>query len=369
MIQRIIIFGDDSGIPQLLNHLDRKIVVGMVVASVRPHQHAGLSALASSLSIPLLIQPKYADQGYHSFLDSVRNLRPDLFFVNSYSMLLPESLLSIAPFGGINIHCALLPEYRGANPTQWALINGETKTGVSIHKMTPKLDDGDILDRVEEPIHLNDTWKTINSRLYSIVDQIVIRQLPRIIDGDLTGVPQNKSVAKQYPRRRPEDGKIDWEMPIISIYNLVRALVAPHPGAFYKSHDGKDIYLKQYLSLQEVVSLKYNSQAGGKILSNQSNSLILSPVIENDDKFLISSAFPESASDKIRFNVLKGINTSIPLTELTICIIDNFREAKIIFDPSININLASEAIRLITHFCITELHTPLQTDNFQNAYV
>ena len=145
---RILAFGDDGGIPRLIRHLPQGVLVGIVGAEIRPQQHPELRWLAEAQGVPLLIQPRLTSPAYPAFIEQARTLAPDLILVNSYSMLLRPDILSIPRYGAVNIHGALLPQYRGCNPIQWALLNNETATGVTMHYMTAEFDAGDIIPQV-----------------------------------------------------------------------------------------------------------------------------------------------------------------------------------------------------------------------------
>ena len=146
---RILLFGDIPGIPQLLRYFQSQYLVGIVCAVIRPQYHAILSEIARSHNLPLLIQPKVNSQDYPAFREAVNRLAPDLILVNSYSMIVRADALAIPCLGGINIHGGLLPKYRGCNPTQWAILKGESSTRVTMHEMSAALDEGPIIDRDE----------------------------------------------------------------------------------------------------------------------------------------------------------------------------------------------------------------------------
>ena len=256
MIEGVLLFGDDIGIPQLLRHLPQNLVCGIVVAGIRPHQHSTLRGLAQKLSLPFIIQPKISSIGYADFLKQVQELEPNLILVNSYSMLLQPEVLAIPQYGAVNIHGALLPEYRGANPTQWALLSDEAETGVTIHYMDNDFDSGDIIAQQRIPIYFEDTWRDIYSRIGTEIEKMLAEELPKLLSGTNTRQPQDKSHARHWRRRHPEDGLIDWQQSPHQIYNLIRALVKPLPGAFYVDASGNRIVLDEYMAIEEVVALK-----------------------------------------------------------------------------------------------------------------
>jgi len=144
-IKSIVIFGDTYGIPKLIKFIPYEQLSGIVAASIRPHQHKELSMIASSFNLPFIIQPSKKSTNYSIFSQKIKEINPDLIITNSYSMMLYSDILEIPTYGAINIHGALLPQYRGCNPIQYALLNNEAETGVTMHYMTPRFDDGDII--------------------------------------------------------------------------------------------------------------------------------------------------------------------------------------------------------------------------------
>ena len=285
-VRRAILFGDPRGIPQLLEVVPREVVAGLVVAEIRNLQHDEVSKLAASLGVPLLVQPRYSSRSYSQFVVQVRNLALELILVNSYSMLIRNDILGIPGFNAINIHGALLPQYRGANPTQWALLNNETETGVTMHYMTEEFDAGDIIATRRVPIMFEDTWLDIGERQDEATEDMLALEIPKVLSRTNSRRPQDQSMARHYRRRHPSDGLIEWDRSVLYIYNLVRALVSPHPGAFYRQ-DGRKIVLDKYLYVAQVTRLKYSSTGGAQTLSI--GDLCLTPLMEEDSRRLKES--------------------------------------------------------------------------------
>jgi methionyl-tRNA formyltransferase len=274
VVQRVLFFGDELGIPQVLNAAPSELICGLVCAETRSESHAVLEGLAGKHGLPLIMQPRAKSPAYPAFVEQVRGLRPELIVANSYSMLLREEILAVPRYGAVNVHGALLPQYRGCNPIQWALLNDESETGVTMHYMTPEFDAGDIIAQRRVPIYFEDTWFDIRGRLIRATEQLLAEELPRLLSVTNDRRPQDEHQARYHKRRRPEDGLIDWKHSVLAIYNLVRALVKPHPGAFYYAGSEK-VVLAEYLTIPEVVALKYGP-AGGQQL--QSASLRLCPI-------------------------------------------------------------------------------------------
>ena len=263
-LERVVVFGDPGGIQQVAKLMSPGAIPAIVGATLRPEQHGALEELARRHEFRLLVQPKHNSPEYPRFVDEVRALEPDLILVNSYSMRVRTELLGLPRLGCVNVHGGLLPEYRGSNPIQWALLNDETETGVTIHYMTEEFDQGDIIAQRTVPICFQDTWLDIRARLEEATEALLHEELPRILSGTNARSPQDESRARYYRRRSPEDGRMDWPRAVRDLYNLIRALVKPHPGAFYDSASQR-VVLDRYLSIDEVTALKYGS-AGGQVL-------------------------------------------------------------------------------------------------------
>lgn len=177
-----------------------------------------------------------------AFIDLMRRLEPDLILSFYYRLLLSRELLAIPRLGGINLHGSLLPKYRGRSPVNWALVNGETKTGVTLHYMVEKADAGDIIAQRAASIMLEDTALTLFHKLSAAAVELFKETYPRIKAGTAPRMPQDSRLATTFGRRRPEDGKISWEKPALAIYNLIRAVTHPYPGAF-TFYRGRRLYL------------------------------------------------------------------------------------------------------------------------------
>jgi methionyl-tRNA formyltransferase len=270
----VVLFGDTIGLPRLLRLLDPSIVKALVRAEVRPEQELDLTRLAAERELPLLMQPRRTGDALPEFVRTVRELTPDLILVDSYSMLLPPEILELAPMGGVNVHGALLPRHRGANPIQWAIIGDERKAGVTIHRMTEDIDAGAIVAQREVRIEFADTWRAVQARIADATESLLAEQLPLLLAGVATATHQAPAEARTNPRRTREDGRIDWSSSVLEIYNLVRALVSPLPGAFYEV-GGREVVLDRFLTISQVASLKYGGP-GGAALS--AGGLALEPV-------------------------------------------------------------------------------------------
>lgn len=188
--------------------------------------------------------PDYAPSSPNTpaFMDLIRKLAPDLIFSSYYRRLLSRELLAIPRLGGINLHGSLLPKYRGRSPVNWVLINGESETGVTLHYMVEEADAGDIVAQRSVPIAMEDTAVTLFHKLTRAAAELLKESYPLIKAGTAPRIPQDSRLATKFGGRKPEDGIITWERPALAIYNLVRAVTHPYPGAF-TFHQGKKLYI------------------------------------------------------------------------------------------------------------------------------
>ena len=165
------------------------------------------------------------------FANQLRGMAPDLIVVAAYGQILPQSILDIPKFGCLNVHTSLLPKYRGAAPIQWAILNGELETGVTIMKMDADLDTGEIVAEVRTPIADTDNGQTLHDRLAKLGADLLVRTIPDYVAGRMAPSSQPKEGATYARKITKEDGRIDWSKPAREVWNQVRAFT-PWPGAF-----------------------------------------------------------------------------------------------------------------------------------------
>ncbi len=157
-------------------------------------------------------------------------LAPDVAVVVAYGKILPQAVLDVPRHGCLNVHASLLPKYRGAAPIQWAIIHGETETGITIMKLDAGMDTGPMLLRRAVPIDDDDTAGTLAARLAPIGAELMRDALAKLEAGELTATPQDHARATLAPMLKKEDGRIDWTRPARQVRDLVRG-VDPWPGA------------------------------------------------------------------------------------------------------------------------------------------
>ena len=178
--------------------------------------------------------PVYTPEEINSpqWIEKIKEFKPDIIFSFYYRKMIASDILAIPRYGAFNLHCSLLPSYRGRCPVNWVLINGENKTGVSLHYMIDKPDAGDIVGQKEVAISFRDTAKTLYDKLCRTTALLLDELLPQMKAGRIPRHKQNLEAGSYFGGRKPEDGRIDWNKSATEIYNLIRAVTQPYPGAF-----------------------------------------------------------------------------------------------------------------------------------------
>ena len=230
----MVVFGyHDMGVACLQELLDQGAnVVAVVTHGDDPTEAAwfgSVADLARERAIPVLTP---GDPNVPAIVETLRALRPDLFFSFYFRRLLSPALLALPGLAAINLHGSLLPKYRGRAPLNWVLLRGEERTGVTLHHMDEWADHGDIVGQREVAIAIEDTALTLWRKLLAAGRQLLAELYPLIAAGRAPRVPQDHAAATTFGRRRPADGLIDWSRSAREIYNLIRAVTHPFPGAF-----------------------------------------------------------------------------------------------------------------------------------------
>lgn len=173
---------------------------------------------------------------------ALREAGTDLLLSFYYRAIVPKEALDVPRLGAYNMHGALLPKYRGRACVNWAVLNGETETGATLHVMTEHADRGDIVAQEAVPIDYGDTALDVFRKVAEAARDIIARTLPLLESGSAPRTPQDETQATTFGRRRPEDGLIDWSKTAARIYDQVRALTHPFPGAFAEV-EGKKTFI------------------------------------------------------------------------------------------------------------------------------
>ncbi len=173
-----------------------------------------------------------ADVNTPEVIGRIRKLEPDFLFSFMFRQLLKRDLLELPKLGAFNLHPSALPKFRGRSPINWVLVQGETETGVTLHYMVEKADRGDLVAQRRFPIGEEDTALTLHRRATEEARILVRETYPLLRAGRAPRIPQDPSQASIFGGRRPEDGEIDWHWGALRVYNMIRAVTHPYPGAF-----------------------------------------------------------------------------------------------------------------------------------------
>jgi methionyl-tRNA formyltransferase len=187
-----------------------------------------VKTFAQKLGLPIF-QPENINE--QSFIDLFQKLNPEMVVVAAFGKILPKVIIDFPPLGCLNIHPSLLPKYRGAAPINWAIINGETKTGVTIMHMDKGMDSGNIILQSETIIPATENYGQLHDRLAAQGASLLIEAIQQILTGNLTDRAQDHSLVTFAPRLTKETGQINWQADIFAIVNLIRGL-SPIPAAY-----------------------------------------------------------------------------------------------------------------------------------------
>ncbi|MCA6935637.1 bifunctional UDP-4-amino-4-deoxy-L-arabinose formyltransferase/UDP-glucuronic acid oxidase ArnA [Pectobacterium versatile] len=193
------------------------------------HFYGSVAKAAAEMDVPVFAPE---DINHPLWVNRIRELAPDVIFSFYYRTLLSDDILQLPAFGAFNLHGSLLPRYRGRAPVNWVLVNGETQTGVTLHKMVSRADAGDIVAQSVVAIDDEDTALALHGKCRTAAAALLAQQLPLIRSREITLTPQDESRASYFGRRTAADGLIDWHKSAREINNLIRAVTEPYPGAF-----------------------------------------------------------------------------------------------------------------------------------------
>ena len=233
---RVVFMGTPEFAVPTLQHLVNSefSVVGVVCQPDRPSgrgkkiQFGPVKTLAVAQNLSVVQPEKMKDP---SFLETLRSWNPDVIVVAAYGRILPQVILDLPPNGCLNVHGSLLPKYRGAAPIQWAVINGEPETGVTIMVMDVGMDTGAILEQAVVPISAEDTAGDVATRMAEIGGGLLVSTLQKWMAGTVVPQSQNESEATHAPILKKEDGLLDWSQSATTLANRIRGL-SPWPGGY-----------------------------------------------------------------------------------------------------------------------------------------
>ena len=247
------------------------------------------------------------DVNHPLWIERIAKLNPDYLFSFYYRNLLSEALLATASKGAFNLHGSLLPTYRGRAPANWVLVNGEKETGVTLHRMVKRADAGAIVAQQRVAIERSDTALTLHGKLREAASSLLRDTLPQLIQGKINETAQDESKATVFGRRTAADGKLLWDKPAETLFNLVRAVTQPYPGAFCAVGEHKLIVWSA-----EVVKGN-EGQAPGRVISIDplriacgEDSLVITSGQRNDNGLFLSGAQLAAELGLVDGSVLRG---------------------------------------------------------------
>ena len=232
MAARAVVFGyGDVGVRCLAVLLDAGVEVPLVVTHrddpAEARWNASMAEFSRKKGLRFLEDPDLP-----VLQREIEAVSPDLLFSFYYRKMLPLSVLKSARHGAFNMHGSLLPKFRGRAPLNWAIVKGETQTGVTLHEMTEKPDAGGIVDQQAVSIGPDETAVEVFAKMTAAAESVLQRSLSSLQKGEVKLKPNDLSRGSYYGRRTPEDGRIDWTKSAQEIHDLVRAVAPPFPGAF-----------------------------------------------------------------------------------------------------------------------------------------
>ncbi|MEO6678950.1 MAG: bifunctional UDP-4-amino-4-deoxy-L-arabinose formyltransferase/UDP-glucuronic acid oxidase ArnA [Pseudomonas sp.] len=292
--------------------IDALLGAGFEIAAVFTHAddpkenafYGSVAQLCATNGIPVHAPE---DANHPLWIERISKLNPDYIFSFYYRNLLSEPLLATARQGAFNLHGSLLPSYRGRAPANWVLVNGETETGVTLHRMVKRADAGAIIAQQKVGIERSDTALSLHAKLRDAARSLLRDTLPALLQGKVTETQQDESKATVFGRRTPADGKLVWKKPAEELFNLVRAVTQPYPGAFC------DVGEHKLIVWGAQVAKGNEGQAPGRVISVDplriacgEDSLVITAGQRNDNGLYLSGPQLANELGLVDGSVLRG---------------------------------------------------------------
>ncbi|BDI31383.1 methionyl-tRNA formyltransferase [Capsulimonas corticalis] len=278
-------------------------ILGVVTQPDRPQGRGGrvsstpvkIAALEADLPVyqPEKVRAK-------AFVEFVREMQPDCLVVAAFGQLIPQRMLDIPRYGGINIHGSLLPRWRGAAPMQYSLMAGDAETGVTTMQMDAGLDTGDMLMQAVLPLTEDDNLGTIEGKLAELGAELLIQTLDALERGDCPRIPQDPALVTQSPSLPPDIGAFDWSRPARELHNLMRG-VSPKPGAY-------TLWQGKRLKITEASVREDQSGEPGAVLSMDHSGVTVGA---GEQSILLREVQPESKGKMAAGAWARGARISI----------------------------------------------------------
>lgn len=230
-------------IPKAIFSSTQEYTISHSNEKVKNYNFVNLKEIADEYDLPFYEIDSIDGKRVKDFDNVLEDLSLDLILVLGWYYIIPKLIREKLKHGAWGIHASLLPNYAGGAPLNWAIINGEKKTGVTLFRLSDGVDDGDIISQKSFLIDREDTIKEVYEKATISSCQILFEAINNI--QNIKYISQDKTKIKYFPQRKPEDGEIDLSKSAEEIYNFVRAQSSPYPGAFIKTVDGKKIIIEK----------------------------------------------------------------------------------------------------------------------------
>ncbi len=217
-------------------------IVAVFTHQDNPREHIWFKSVAELAQRHGIAVFKPESVNVPEWVTRIRELQPDIILSFYYRDMISQAILDLPRLGAFNMHGSLLPRYRGRVPINWAILRGERETGASLHYMVKRADAGDIVDQEPVAIGAEETAKDVFIKVTAAARRVLERSIDAIKSGNSPRRIQDESQASYFGGRKPEDGRIDWHQGAVEIFNLIRAVTHPYPGAFTEIN-GRPLYI------------------------------------------------------------------------------------------------------------------------------
>lgn len=311
-MKTLFIGGTKRGYLTLKSLIEKEAnIVGIVSLLQDTHEleryEEPIKALAEQSKIPLYETKWMKDKFYSEII--AKDLKPDIAFVVGCRILLPKDIYQIPPLGTLAVHDSLLPNYRGFAPLNWSIINGEDHTGVTVFYLSELMDGGDIVAQKHIPIKSEDSAPLVYEQVCEATVNIILEVYSLLAQGKAPRIYQDYAVGSFTCSRTPADGLIDWYQPTTTIYNQVRALTYPYPGAF-TFLDAKRLMIWEAKPVNDP--LTYKGRIPGRVI-NISKSEEFVDVLCGDGILRIYKVQLEGEDKTAATHVIKSVKSTLGL--------------------------------------------------------
>ena len=234
---------DENLKPSAIFSIPEKFNISYSEKKVKNTNYADLRVIANEYNINYYEIDSVEGKKTKDYNNIIKELDLDLLLILGWYYMIPKSTRELTKYGAWGIHASLLPKYAGGAPLNWAIINGEKETGVTLFRMEDGVDDGDIIKQKSFMIEYKDTIKEVYEKA-TVASKSILKEVLEDIE-QVEFRPQNKSKIEIYPQRKPDDGEIDMTKKPEEIYDFIRAQSSPYPGAFIKLSDGKKLIIER----------------------------------------------------------------------------------------------------------------------------